>query len=104
VAEVQHRLAEIDVEIAACQRRIMSVSADLLHERRECAAYLADRSSELVSAADRARSCVTKAIGRALKAIREVHEGLAHDLERHIETGRLCVYVPDPAAPVTFDL
>jgi hypothetical protein len=104
VTEVQRRLAEIDAEIASGERRGSTAGAALLHERRECAAYLARRSSELVSASDRARSCVTKAIGRALKTIRDVHEGLAHHLERHVETGRLCVYVPDPATPVTFEL
>ena len=74
-----------------------------LHERAECEAYLAGRGTEIMSPADRARSGVTKAIGRALKAIRTVHEGLAHHLERHVETGRLCMYVPDPATPVTFE-
>jgi hypothetical protein len=104
MAEVQHRLAEVDAEIATCKRRGAVVSADVLHERAACAAYVGDRRTELVSAAERARSGVTKAIGRALKAIRGVHEGLGHHLDRHIETGRQCVYIPDPAAPVTFEL
>jgi CheY-like chemotaxis protein len=103
VAEVQRRIAEIDAAVAACGRRAALVADDLLRERAECAAYLAGRGTELLSAADRARSAVTKAIGRALNAIRGVHEDLAHHLERHVETGRLCVYVPDPATPVTFE-
>ena len=103
MAEVQRRIAEIDTDIAACARRNAVVSADLLNERAECGAYMAGRGTEFVSAADRARSGVTKAIGRAIKAIAVVHEGLAHHLERHVETGRLCVYVPDLAAPVTFE-
>jgi hypothetical protein len=103
MAEVQHRLSEIDAEVTACKRRGAVVSTDLLHERAACTAYVGGRGSELVSAADRARSGVSKAIGRALKAIHGVHEGLGHHLERHVETGRLCVYIPDPAAPISFE-
>jgi ActR/RegA family two-component response regulator/tetratricopeptide (TPR) repeat protein len=104
MTEVQGRLAAIEADIAACERRSAVAGAELLHERAECMAYLAGRGPELVSAAERARSCVTKAIGRAIGAIRRAHEGFGHHLARHVETGRLCVYVPDPAAPVSFEL
>jgi hypothetical protein len=60
------------------------------------------RGAKSVSVVDRARPGVTKGIGHSIKAIRSVHEGLAHHLERHVETGRLCMYLPDPATPVTF--
>jgi len=104
LGEVQRRLAEIDADIAGSARRGATVSAALLHERAQCAAYVGGRSTELVSTTDRARSGVTKAIGRALKAIRDVDDGLGHYLERHVETGRLCMYVPDPAAAPAFEL
>jgi len=104
MADVQRRIAELDATIAACERRGAVASADLAQERGECVRYLGGRGTELVSAADRARSGVTKAIGRAIRAIAQVHESLAHHLDRHVETGRLCTYVPDPGAPITFDL
>ena len=104
MADVQRRIAELDATIAACERRGAVASADLAQERAECVRYLGGRGTELVSAADRARSGVTKAIGRAIRAIAQVHESLAHHLDRHVETGRLCTYVPDPGAPITFDL
>ena len=102
--EVQRRIADIDAEVAACSRRSAVASADLLGERAECETYLKGRRREIVSASERARSGVTKAIGRAIEAIRGAHEGLAHHLDRRVETGHLCVYVPDPAAPLVFDL
>jgi hypothetical protein len=57
-----------------------------------------------VAAVDRARPSVTKAIDRAITAIAEAHGPLGHHLSRHVETGRACVYVPDPASPVHFEL
>ncbi len=77
------------------QRRRSSMNARTA--RRTSAAR-----TELVSAAERARSGVTKAIKRALQAIAACTT-LGHHLDRRIETGRLCVYIPDPAAPVTFE-
>ncbi len=103
LADVRHRLDEIDAEIAASTRRNLSISADLLHEQRECARYLSRRGTEMVGAADRARSGVTKAISRAIDAIARVHPALGHHLARHVETGRLCMYVADPGAPMVFE-
>ncbi len=104
VAAVRHRLAEIELEIAACAARNVSVGPGLLHEQRECARYLSRRSREMVGAADRARSGVTKAISRAIDAIARVHPALGHHLARHVETGRLCMYVADPGSPMVFEL
>jgi chaperone required for assembly of F1-ATPase len=46
---------------------------------------------------------VTKAISRAIDAIARVHPALGHHLARHVETGRLCMYVADPGAPLVFE-
>ena len=100
---VRQRLIEIDAEITARARRNESPSPDLLHERRECARYLSRRGTELIGTADRARSGVTKAITRAIATITRVHPALGHHLARHVETGRLCMYVADPAAPVVLE-
>lgn len=104
IREVRRRIDEIDREIAAVERRGAVPSADLRRERSECVAYMDRRATALVSSADRARSGVTKAIVRAIAAIRRVHEGFAHHLDRHVETGRLCTYVPDPAGRLRFEL
>jgi hypothetical protein len=102
VAEVKGRIAELEAQIDACAARGAVASDDLRAELAGCRAYLGGQGRVLVSAAERARPSVTKAIDRAIAAISEVHEALGHHLRRHVETGRTCVYVPDPAAPVTF--
>jgi ActR/RegA family two-component response regulator/tetratricopeptide (TPR) repeat protein len=103
VLEVQGRVAEIEAEIDACTARNVAPAHDLRAELAQCRGYLDAQAGGLVSAIDRARPSVTKAIDRAIAAITEVHGVLGHHLSRHVETGRACVYVPDPAAPVRFD-
>lgn len=104
LGEVRHRIAEIESDLATARLRGVTPPADLLDERAACLGYLHDRSTALVSTADRARSGVTKAIGRALQAIRRAHEAFGSHLDRHVETGRSCVYVPNPSAPIVFDV
>jgi ActR/RegA family two-component response regulator/tetratricopeptide (TPR) repeat protein len=103
VAEVQRRIAEIETEIDALAERGAVPNEALRGELAQCRAYLAASGQGLASAVDRARPSVTKAIDRAIDAITDVHDALGHHLARHVETGRTCVYVPDLAAPVTFE-
>lgn len=102
VAEVRGRIAELEAAIDDCAARGAVASDDVRAELAECRAYLGGRGGSLVSATERARPSVTKAIDRAIAAIAEVHGTLGHHLRRHVETGRSCVYVPDPTAPLTF--
>jgi hypothetical protein len=102
IAEVQCRIAEIEAELDECEAHGAVASEALLAELAECRGYLTGRGGALVSAADRARTSVTKAIDRAITAIAEVHDALGHHLRRHVETGRACVYVPEVAAPIVF--
>ncbi|MCC6848319.1 MAG: AAA family ATPase [Deltaproteobacteria bacterium] len=104
IGEIQHRISEIDAEIDTARLRGMSVPAALLDERAACLEYIHGRRTALIAVADRARSGVTKAIGRALQAIGRAHDALGAHLDRHVETGRSCVYVPNLSAPVVFEL
>jgi ActR/RegA family two-component response regulator/tetratricopeptide (TPR) repeat protein len=103
VVEVQRHIAEIEAEIERCAGLGAVPSRNLQAELERCHAYLGEQGGTLASAADRARPTVTKAIDRAIAAIAEADGALGHHLQRHVETGRTCVYVPDPANPVTFD-
>jgi hypothetical protein len=102
LAEVQRRIAEIRAEVDACEARGAVPSEALRAELAECRDYLADTGGGILSAVDRARPSVTKAIDRAITAVTEAHPVLGHHLRRHVETGRTCVYVPDVANPVHF--
>jgi hypothetical protein len=73
-------------------------------ERERLERYLHGQGRTMLSAAEKARTAVTKAIDRAIRDILAVHEPLGRHLELHTKTGRLCVYVPDPASPLSFDL
>jgi hypothetical protein len=103
VAEVQTRIDEIEAEVDACAARGAAPSVTVASELDHCRAYLARRGGGLASALDRARPAVTKAIDRAISAIADAHELLGHHLARHVETGRTCVYVPDPSNPVHYE-
>jgi hypothetical protein len=56
------------------------------------------RARSLPNAAERARQAVTKAIRSAIKRIGNPQPALAHYLLRHINTGYVCSYEPDPAS------
>jgi FixJ family two-component response regulator/tetratricopeptide (TPR) repeat protein len=103
VREVHRRIAELEDELAACADRGAAANAAVRAELATCRGYLAAHGGGLLSAADRARPSVRKAIDRAITALIAVHPVLGHHLRRHVETGRTCVYVPDIAMPVRFD-
>jgi tetratricopeptide (TPR) repeat protein len=56
------------------------------------------------SAAERARSTVTKRIKEALKRIAEVNVLLGDHFATRVKTGTFCVYIPDAAHPVRWEL
>jgi tetratricopeptide (TPR) repeat protein len=103
LAEVQHRIGEIESELDACARDGAVGSDALRVELAECRAYLTGQGGQPRGGdgpgaplghegdrpGDRPRS-------------KPVHDALGHHLRRHVETGRTCVYVPDLAAPITF--
>lgn len=60
-------------------------------------------SADRAAAAERARVNVTRNISTALSRIEEEDAHLAAHLRGGIRTGRMCLYEPDPTAPVTWD-
>jgi hypothetical protein len=59
---------------------------------------LGGRNRPTSSASERARSAVTRALRRALAAIRAVSDPLGEHLEHSVKTGTYCAYKPDPRA------
>ena len=56
------------------------------------------------SATERARATVTQRIKTAIKCIAAHSPTLADHLASRVKTGRLCVYRPDPALPIAWQL
>jgi len=77
---------------------------EFLTEQLAAAVGLGGRDRKAASAAERARLTVTKRIKDAVARIRESHLALGDHLAARIKTGYLCVYKPDAALPVSWEL
>jgi non-specific serine/threonine protein kinase len=73
---------------------------DALTDQLAAAVGLGGRDRRAVSAADRVRVNVTKAIRSAIRRIAEHDVQLAQHLDRSVRTGTFCSYAPDAAAEV----
>jgi hypothetical protein len=82
----------------------LRVEADALTHELTAALGLGGRDRSAVSAAERARVSVTRAIRAALARIGEHSTGLGAHLDATIRTGTFCSYTPDPRAPITWQL
>jgi hypothetical protein len=110
-AAYRTRLDEIREELAEAEawndpERVVRLQADeraLMHELTG-AFGLGGRDRPAVSAAERARVSVTRAIRAALVRISEQSDTLGAHFEATIRTGTFCSYVPDPRAPITWRL
>lgn len=71
---------------------------DALTDQLARAVGLGGRDRQHGSAGERARISVTLALRRAVAAVAAAHPALGAHLSKSIETGRLCVYAPDPRA------
>ncbi len=107
----RRRLAEIDEDLADAQAaadaaRVAQAEAerDFLARELARAVGLGGRERRAGSPSERARASVTRAIRQAMARIREHHPALADHLERTIRTGSYCAYVPDPRAPVSWNV
>jgi len=65
---------------------------------------LGGRTRRAGSHVERTRVNVSRAIATALTRIAKQHASLAQHLRRTIRTGAYCAYVPDPRAPVDWQL
>ena len=72
---------------------------DFLVRELSLAVGLGGRDRRAVSASERARVAVTRAIRQAMTRINEHHPPLGEHLNRTIRTGTYCGYFPDPRAP-----
>ena len=77
---------------------------ELIARELSAAVGLGGRDRVAASDAERARVAVTKAISLALKAIANGNPALHRYFGRTIKTGRVCVYDPEAAAPVRWQL
>jgi hypothetical protein len=75
---------------------------DALTEQIEAARGLGGRPRAFANPAERARTSVRKAIKRAIDSIEKPAPAVAHILHIQVQTGCVCTYIPDPAAPVTW--
>lgn len=77
---------------------------EAIGEQLAAAVGLGGRDRKVGSATERARSAVTQRVRSAIKRIAEQHPALADHLADRVETGTFCVYRPDPARPIEWDL
>ncbi|MFI6832606.1 ATP-binding protein [Kribbella sp. NPDC050241] len=101
----KRRVAELDTDIAEAELDGTPQRVGTLVEERDflvrelAAAYgLGGRARTTGDPAERARKAVAMRVATAIKAIREVHPGLARHLELAVSTGRFCVYRPEETA------
>jgi tetratricopeptide (TPR) repeat protein len=110
-AAYRERLASIREELAEAEawndpERVVQLQVEeraLAHELAG-ALGLGGRDRPAVSAAERARVSVTRAIRAALVRIAEQDRALGDHLAATIRTGTFCSYVPDPRAPISWRL
>jgi tetratricopeptide (TPR) repeat protein len=110
-AAYRERLTSIREELAEAEawndpERVVRLQVEeqaLAHELAG-ALGLGGRDRPIVSAAERARVSVTRAIRAALAKIAEQDRALGDHLEATVRTGTFCSYVPDPRAPIRWRL
>ena len=107
----RQRLTEIDEDLEQAERngdaeRSAQAGAERAFVLRELARAvgLGGRDRRANSDSERARASVTRAIRQAMARIRDHHALLGEHLERTVRTGTACVYLPDPRAPVDWEL
>ena len=77
---------------------------DALTHELAAAVGLGGRERVASSPAERARLSVTRAIRSALARIGEQSPALGSHLDATIRTGTFCSYLPDPRAPIGWEL
>ena len=77
---------------------------DALADELGRAVGLGGRPRAAASPQERARVNVTKQVKAAIRHLGTASPAVADALARSIRTGRLCSYVPDPRAPIDWDL
>jgi hypothetical protein len=106
-AEYKRRVNELRQEMAEAEQfndfaRVTSVEDELnvIARHLSAAIGLGGRDRKTSSAAERARSAVTKSIKNACQKIGEALPLLGQHLTARIKTGYFCSYIPDPERTV----
>jgi hypothetical protein len=110
-AAYKARLAELEGEIEEAERltdterrtRVIA-ERDALVTELSRAVGLGGRDRRAASAAERARVSTTRSIRSAMARISAGSPALGSHLQRTIHTGTFCAYLPDPRAPVDWQL
>jgi len=110
-AECRQRLNDLRVELEEAEQfndagRLERLRAEIeaITEQLAAAVGLGGRDRHAASATERARSTVTQRIRSAIKKIHQRSSSLADRLARRVKTGTFCVYEPDPAHPIVWEL
>jgi hypothetical protein len=109
LAAYRRRLAELDTELDAADRRgdraagtaLSAERAALLGQLR-AGTGLGGRPRRVGGSAERARVAVRKAIAAALAQVERHEPGMARLLRDSVHTGMTCRYDPNPDHPVTW--
>lgn len=106
-AAYRRRLQDIEDDLREAARHNDTERRALAERDREYlvgelarATGLGGRGRRVGSAAERARTSVTRTLRYSIERIAEHHEALADHLEQTVETGTWCAYRPDPRVPV----
>lgn len=104
LVELQQEIDEAetfnDPERAARAREEM----DALIDQLSGAIGIGGRDRKVGSTAERARVSTTKAIKEAIKKVAENDAGLGAHFTTAIKTGTYCAYMPDPRAPIEWEM
>jgi hypothetical protein len=104
LVEIDVRLDEADASGDAALGESLTAERKALLVQVAAATSLGGRARVAGSSAERARVTVRKAIATSLDAIHSADPVVARHLATHVRTGGLCIYEPDPDAPVDWRL
>lgn len=107
----KRRLDDLRDELEEAERYADAGRADRARHEMEFLAEelargvgLGGRDRRAASAAERARVNVTRTIGAVMKKMAALHPRLGEHLRASVRMGYFCVYAPDPASPIRWEL
>jgi len=98
--ELRAAIEDADAAGSSEQLGILREELDFITQELSRALGLGGRSRHAGSTAERARLNVTRAVKSALRRIEAADAALAAHLEATVRTGTVCLYTPDPRAPL----
>jgi hypothetical protein len=104
VATLREALEDAEAMGRSERAEALRSELDAIAAELKRATGLGGRARVTSGPAERARVAVTKALTRAIAALRPVHPALAEHLEACVTTGSRCRYAPSQHAPVTWNV